>query len=765
MKRIFPYLFLTIILIATTLHVYAQNVIWAKGCKLPLNGGFNEVIGSVMDRDGNSYTAGYFYGSANFDSITLSSPSKYSIFVAKYSPEGKVINVFRSIGSGHAQLDGICIDQNDNLVLLGNFEGFISIGGVSISGNIGISSYFIARMNTSGSAYWVKTLNNYFTGIGSFYNIRTKSITCDKANNIYIYGYVGGSYSLDGILLNAANGNIFFAKLNPTTGGAIWARQIKSPSNEIFPRYIFADYNNNVLISGRFDNTNIIFNNTDTLNLTGLSHKNAFMAKYDQSGTYIWAKNLDSLMEFTNAAIDTNNNIYVVGRDYAGSPVQSNYGKYDQSGNRIWFNHLNFFAYSICNNRNSNFLIAKFTSSFNYMGYTFTSPDGELIFKTDISTGALTWHSQSFTVNNKTIYANDRGVIQISGNCIPISHIRDYLFLEWGGFVSLLHDSDFSPLANNTIHGNIYNDTDYNCTRTYDPSMNGIPVVAFPGPYYAVSDSFGNYSLKVDTGTFTIKELAIHTHTFKDSVHCPPGSYIVSMSSTGMVDTGYDFQNEYTICSFLDINSLNSNHLSFCDTNISRTFNICNYGKDTARNAKLTIKYPTEIFSPISCSSTPYSYDSASQMMTVWLGDILSGSCLSVTVTDSVACTSPPYYTSYGFKLRVTPVNSCISADSIFNSDTVQYHIVPKENNVPNTNAKNRELRIFPNPTTGEVFVSGLSNAKDLEVHNIIGSKVFAKRDNLGEIEKIDLTAMPIGIYIISANTNEGLIVIRISKI
>jgi hypothetical protein len=747
------------------MNVQAQEVIWAKECRMPNIAGYNNVIGSVMDHSGNSYVAGYFYLSASFDTITLTSSGGSSIYVAKYNPEGKLISVFQNTGTGQAQLIAFCIDNNDNLILLGDFEGNINLGGSTTSGDIGIMSYFIVKMNTSGSVSWVKTLNNSFSGLG--YDIRANSITCDKTDNLYLYGYVDDTYTLDGIPLLNANGFVYLAKLNPATGAAIWARQIKALSIDgsgIYPVSILTDYNNNVIVSGNFSNPSLGFNGTDTVHFNPSATLNAYMAKYDQYGNFNWAKNLDSLMTVTNAAIDSNNNIYVIGRDYSWTSIKSNYGKYRPTGNRVWFNHLESFASTICNYKNANFLTSEFTDSFCYMGYSFVAPGGKLVFKTDTNSGALLWHSQPFTIDPASIFANGKGVIQISGNCSPMSYIGDFLFPYSGGSVALLHDTDFSPPAHNIIRGNVFNDTDNNCIRTLDPIINGVGIIALPGPYYAVSDSQGNYALMVDTGSYLIKELTSHAHSFMDSVHCPTGVYTVSMTSAGLVDTGYDFQNKYTACSFLDIDSLYDSHLSSCNTIATRSFKICNHGLDTARNPVLTIKYPDSIFSPLSCSVSSYAYNSSTYTMTVALSDILPNNCLSISILDTVACSTAPY-TSYSFTLHVTPINECFLADTVFNNDTVMSYFVGTGLSVRNNTRNSIELSAYPNPTLGEISVSGLGQATSLEVYNIFGSKLFSKKEPISEMEKIDLTKAPSGIYIISAVGAQRVMFKRISKL
>ncbi|MEK6614919.1 MAG: zinc-dependent metalloprotease, partial [Bacteroidota bacterium] len=75
-------------------------------------------------------------------------------------------------------------------------------------------------------------------------------------------------------------------------------------------------------------------------------------------------------------------------------------------------------------------------------------------------------------------------------------------------------------------------------------------------------------------------------------------------------------------------------------------------------------------------------------------------------------------------------------------------------------------ISIYPNPSTGEVSITSLSNinAMDLKVYNAIGEAVVAKKINVpasGET-KINLRDNPDGIYLFQIKTSEGTITKKI---
>lgn len=75
-------------------------------------------------------------------------------------------------------------------------------------------------------------------------------------------------------------------------------------------------------------------------------------------------------------------------------------------------------------------------------------------------------------------------------------------------------------------------------------------------------------------------------------------------------------------------------------------------------------------------------------------------------------------------------------------------------NNLPSSD----NISIFPNPSTGEIFINTGSyniNAMDLKVYNVIGQILLSKKINLPSI-KVDLSNSPDGIYLFEIKTPEG---------
>jgi hypothetical protein len=96
-----------------------------------------------------------------------------------------------------------------------------------------------------------------------------------------------------------------------------------------------------------------------------------------------------------------------------------------------------------------------------------------------------------------------------------------------------------------------------------------------------------------------------------------------------------------------------------------------------------------------------------------------------------------PIITLYSYAYQSTP-NTAILAGDMGNSSI---------NEVENSN-----IKIYPNPTTDYLTVTGVENAKEINISNVLGEKVMTltTKDN-----KIDVSNLNNGVYFINMTTND----------
>ncbi|MGZ3902973.1 MAG: SBBP repeat-containing protein [Bacteroidia bacterium] len=180
------------------------------------------------------------------------------------------------------------------------------------------------------------------TGAGS-----GKSIARDNSGNLYITGtFTSSTITFGSTILNndsvgGGTSDIFIVKCN-ASGGVIWAKSVGGKLNDN-GNGIAVDATGNIYVTGGFYSTSIMFG---TNNLT---HSGMFIAKYNPSGTVIWAKDAIGSSSGNGIALDAGGNAFIVGT-YSSSSItfssivvtnSSNnndvfIAKYDPSGTVQW---------------------------------------------------------------------------------------------------------------------------------------------------------------------------------------------------------------------------------------------------------------------------------------------------------------------------------------------------------------------------------------------------------------------------------------------
>lgn len=160
-------------------------------------------------------------------------------------------------------------------------------------------------------------------------------IAIDTQGFIYVLGmYRNASISIGSFsLTNAGNDDIFLAKYNPN-GSVIWVKTIGSVGSDFVSKFfvdkILIDKNNHIYISGHFSNPTLTI---ETITLTNSGSTSFFVAKYDNNGQMIWAKNSsNSNLNGGFAAIDNDLNSYSI----ISAPTVVTIEKRNETENLIW---------------------------------------------------------------------------------------------------------------------------------------------------------------------------------------------------------------------------------------------------------------------------------------------------------------------------------------------------------------------------------------------------------------------------------------------
>lgn len=226
------------------------------------------------------YIDGMFEDSLTFsNNITLHNlPSIHSVFVAKFDDLGNLIGARKIAGLDCVHSSFIYIDNNNNYYINGLVFDNANIGNTTIYNINGLN--FIAKFDNNDNFVWVKQMQ------GAFIN----SISTDNDTNIYLSGVFYGSATIGNQnIVSNGNSDIFIAKYTPT-GNFSWAKQAGSNNDDDCLTMCKA-INNEFYIGGTYNDT-AFFDNDSVVSIGG---NDMFIAKFDSSGNFFFAKSFGSI--------------------------------------------------------------------------------------------------------------------------------------------------------------------------------------------------------------------------------------------------------------------------------------------------------------------------------------------------------------------------------------------------------------------------------------------------------------------------------------
>ena len=293
----------------------------------------------------------------------------------------------------------IATDASGNSYVTGYFGSTLNFeSGVTLSSS-GLSDVFLLKADNTGQVLWaVKG--------GGTADERANSVCTDNAGNVYITGYFQGTTTFGATSVTSAGvQDIFVAKYN-TAGVLQWVRRAGGSGADLGVG-IAVDNSGNVIVTGEFRNTA----DFGAVNLTA-GGTDAFVAKYDPSGTVLWAKKGGGPdnSRGMDVAVDATGNIYAMGQfsnDITFDVLQTNnilnaiyVVKFNAGGSEQWFRKIggatSNIGYSVDVDAGSNvYVTGDFTGNlvfFPNTGSPLTNPYPNRIFVAKYNTsGNLEW--------------------------------------------------------------------------------------------------------------------------------------------------------------------------------------------------------------------------------------------------------------------------------------------------------------------------------------------------------------------------------------
>ena len=297
---------------------YDQNgvVQWANHA----GGSAGDVVKSIALNNGILNVCGSFNGSFNpgSNNLILNTANTCAnctrMFLAQYgAADGTPFSAIDG-GGGSSQVfaNAICADREGSIYVAGQYIGnYCSIAGSPLLPPSGLIDTWVAKFSfghLSQSPEWVIGKGGTGTDI-------ITSIACNSSGNLIVTGvfnntvpFVNGSIAP---FTSAGGSDIFVATINQFNGIYTDAKRIGGTGND-GSTGITIDESDNIGLCGYFTSpTLIIGNNT----LTNSGSLDAFVGKFDNTGTPLWASSANGTKEDRYWAItsDPDGNFYTAG--------------------------------------------------------------------------------------------------------------------------------------------------------------------------------------------------------------------------------------------------------------------------------------------------------------------------------------------------------------------------------------------------------------------------------------------------------------------
>ncbi len=201
----------------------------------------------AKDNDGNVYVIGNFNGIANLGTGNRGSNGLTTNFVVKCDSLGNIMWVYTITGT--VGISSIAAGSSGTVYMTGAFTGSANFAtGYYFTSN-GLYDIYIAKLNTSGTCIWAKSMGGIGTDKG--YNI-----ALDDTGNIFTTGLFNATVDFDPgtavyNLTSVGGSDIFISKHN-VLGDFVWSKNFGNNSHDT-GTCILIDHSGNLYATGSYN--------------------------------------------------------------------------------------------------------------------------------------------------------------------------------------------------------------------------------------------------------------------------------------------------------------------------------------------------------------------------------------------------------------------------------------------------------------------------------------------------------------------------------
>ncbi|MFN3597628.1 MAG: hypothetical protein ACK41D_10200, partial [Rubricoccaceae bacterium] len=282
-----------------------RTPLWARRGGTGILNDFGNAVAATPD--GGVVWAGTFTALARFDGgaapdRTLQAVADFDGFVARYSAAGDLEWVEGVRGPQQNTSQGLAVDAEGHVYVVGLVRGTASIGGVTLT-SAGSSDAYLVKLSPDGEALWGLTM-------GGAQGVAAYAVDVHPAGGVVVGGQFAGVAVFGAIPLQSTGQNDVFAARVSADGQVLWANRIGASGNE-FQRGLAVAPDGSVYLVGAFGEQMLV--GTDILSSAGFS--DVLVARFAADGAPVWARRLGGGgFDFGEAAaVDAAGNVYVTG--------------------------------------------------------------------------------------------------------------------------------------------------------------------------------------------------------------------------------------------------------------------------------------------------------------------------------------------------------------------------------------------------------------------------------------------------------------------
>jgi len=328
MSKIYRFFSLLFFSIIYFLNTQAQQHIWSKSIGNDTRDQF--CAGMTLDKLNNVIITGNYEGAIDLGGgFSLPTSDTNDVFLIKHNKDGNLLWAKGFGKTGVQKGEDVVTDKDNNIIVVGNFADSINFGGTTLKSN-GVEDIFIAKFDATGNHLWSKSF-------GDALSQKAIKVAVDVSGNIYFSGNFRGSFDFgNGLLTGGSLGNIFIVSFDPN-GNSIWSKEF----GDGFPLSVTGltiDKNSNILLSGWFTST-IDFGGGQ---ITATGAPDIFLTKFTSAGTHIWSTGYfgPGSQNQLKITTDKDNNIILTGV-YSGKMNFGNFTITSKGASDIFLAKLN----------------------------------------------------------------------------------------------------------------------------------------------------------------------------------------------------------------------------------------------------------------------------------------------------------------------------------------------------------------------------------------------------------------------------------------